>query len=279
MHSAFVRLQDYINNYIHSRLGEAKELFWLKAEYWNDKTLHTNIRDEIYKASCELVALHEKNPVLHIITNFSDLKNVLWESTFIESLSLEEKKKYREAENLVLDFGELKKDVTIYDQRIPYFSELLSAIYFSEYIAFLQSKLPQEKTTENLSPLIVKSDFEAQFNPTQIELLTECINKVRMFSETISNNTLKEIFSCALSHPLKTRNNRLLVYFFSALDDRSLITRNWQSVIDKNRLFLSSGKRNPLTQTDLSSANTEIKITSPKDSEIIDNYLKELKKH
>lgn len=279
MHSAFVRLQDYINSFVNSRLKEAKKLFWLKAEYWDDKTLHTNIRDEIYKASCELVALHEKNPVLHIITNFSDLKNVLWESTFIESLSLEEKRKYREAQNLVLDFGELKKDITIYDQRIPYFSELLSAIYFSEYIAFLQSKLSQEKTTENLSPLIVKSDFESQFNPAQIELLTECMNKVRMFSETISSNTLKEVFSCTLSQPLKTRNNRLLVYFFSALDDRSLITRNWQSVIDKNRLFLSSGKGNPLAQTDLSSANTEIKITPPKDSEIIDNYLKELKKH
>ncbi len=279
MQSAFVRLQDYINNYIHSRLREAKELFWLKAEYWDDKTLHTNIRDEIYKASCELVALHEKNPVLHIITNFSDLKNVLWESTFIESLSFEEKKKYREAENLVLDFGELKKDITIYDQRIPYFSELLTVIYFSEYIAFLKSKLPQEKTAENLPPLIVKSDFESKLNPAQIELLTECLNKVRMFSETLSNNTLKEILSCTLSQPLKTRNNRLLVYFFSALDDRSLITRNWQLVIDKNRLFLSSGKNNPLTQTDLSSAKTELKDSSPKGSEIIDNYLKELKKH
>jgi hypothetical protein len=69
------------------------------------------------------------------------------------------------------------------------------------------------------------------------------------------------------------------VYFFSALDDRSLINRNWQIVIDKNRLFLSSGKNSPLTQTDLSSAKNELKDSSPKGSEIIDKYLKELKKH
>lgn len=130
-----------------------------------------------------------------------------------------------------------------------------------------------------MPPLIVKSDFEAKLNPAQIELLTQCLNEVRMFSEPILSKTLEDIFSCTLSQPLKTRNNRLLVYFFSALDNRSLITRNWQLVIDKNHLFLSSRKGTPLTQTDLSSANLEIKESSPKHSETIDNYLKELKKH
>ncbi|MFA5229389.1 MAG: hypothetical protein WC446_06535 [Candidatus Paceibacterota bacterium] len=69
-----------------------------------------------------------------------------------------------------------------------------------------------------------------------------------------------------------------MAYFFSALDDRSLITRNWQSVIDKNRLFLSS-KSKPLKQSDLSTANSEIKFTPPIGSEIIDKYLKQLKEH
>ncbi|MDD2243290.1 MAG: hypothetical protein PHY69_01400 [Dysgonamonadaceae bacterium] len=177
----------------------------------------------------------------------------------------------------MLSFEELKNDVAIYDNKIPYFSNIISTIYLTEYIAFLQSKLPKEKGI--IVSAIGKTDFETHFVPAQIELLTRCINEVQMFSEVISEKTLNDIISCTLSKPLKTRNNRLLVYFFSALDDRSLITRNWQSVIDKNRMFLSSRKGTPLTQTDLSSANLEIKESSPKGSEIIDNYLKKLKKH
>lgn len=279
MENGIQRIQHFINDITSLRLKKASDLFELKAEYWDNETLQAHIKAEMYKASCELVALHEDFPILHIITNFSDLKNVLWESTFIESLSPDERKKYWNTEQLPLSFEQLKSDNTIYDEQIPYFSGILSSIYLTEYIAYLQSKLPKEQPAQALSAIEMKFTFEAGFTLPQIELLTQCVNEARIFKETISVETFEEILSCTLEKPLKTRNNRLLVYFFSALDDRSLITRNWQAVIDKNKLFLSSGKGNPLTQTDLSSANTEIKITPPKDSEIIDNYLKQLKKH
>ena len=99
MEPIFQRLQKFINEFISTRLKKAIDLFELKSEYWDDKTLHTHIREEIYKASCELVALHEKYPILHVITNFPDLKNVLWDSTFIESISPDEKKKYLNYDN------------------------------------------------------------------------------------------------------------------------------------------------------------------------------------
>lgn len=277
MRSIYQRLQKYINSFVDSRLGEARKLFDLKSEYWDKKTLYFHIEEEIYNSSLELIELHDKYPILHIITNFPDFRNVLWESTFIESLSLDERKKYLNIKVNTLDFDKLKNDINTYDHLIPYFSNIISTIYLIRYIYFLQSKLPQERNSENLSTK--KTTFETELNPAQIELLTRCINEVQMFSEVISEKTLNDIFTCTLSKPLKTRNNRLLVYFFSALDNRSLITRNWQIVIDKNRLFLSSRKRTPLTQTDLSSANLEIKESSPKGSEIIDKYLKELKNH
>lgn len=279
MENGIQRIQQFINDITSLRLKKASDLFELKAEYWDNETLQAHIKEEMYKASCELVALHEDFPILHIITNFSDLKNVLWESTFIESLSPDERKKYWNTEQLPLSFEQLKSDNTIYDEQIPYFSGILSSIYLTEYIAYLQSKLPKEQPAQALSAIEMKSTFEAGFTLPQIELLTQCVNEARIFKEAISAETFEEILSCTLEKPLKSRNNRLLVYFLSALDDRSLITRNWQAIIDKNKLFLSSGKGNPLTQTDLSSANTEIKITPPKDSEIIDNYLKQLKNH
>jgi hypothetical protein len=277
MQPIFQRLQKFINEFTSSRLKKSIDLFELKSEYWDDKTLHTHIREEIYKASCELVELHEKYPTLHVITNYPDLKNILWDSTFIESISPDERKKYHNSESTSLSHDRLKDDPEIYDGQLPYFSGIISSIYLTGYIAFLQSKLPEEKTTNILTE--GKSTFEAQLNTAQIKLLSECLNDVRMFPENITSQTLENIFSCNLSQPLKARNNRLLVYFFSALDDRSLITRNWQSVIDKNRLFLSSGKSKPLKQSDLSTANSEIKVTPPIGSETIDKYLKQLKEH
>ncbi len=279
METGIQRIQQFINDITSLRLKKASDLFELKAEYWDNETLQAHIKEEMYKASCELVAFHEDFPILHIITNFSDLKNVLWESTFIESLSPDERKKYWNTEQLPLSFEQLKSDNTIYDEQIPYFSGVLSSVYLTAYIAYLQSQLPQEQPAQVLSALETKFTFEVGFTLPQIELLTQCVNEARVFTESITTETFENILSCTLARPLKSRNNRLLVYFFSALDDRSLINRNWQIVIDKNRLFLSSGKNSPLTQTDLSSAKTELKDSSPKGSEIIDKYLKELKKH
>lgn len=71
--------------------------------------MHDHIHDETYKVSCDLVKLHEKFPILHVITNYHDLKNVLWDSTFIESISPDEKKKYLNYDNIYIDHNELKK--------------------------------------------------------------------------------------------------------------------------------------------------------------------------
>ena len=66
--------------------------------------MHDHIHDETYKVSCDLVKLHEKFPILHVITNYHDLKNVLWDSTFIESISPDEKKKYLNYDNKFILF-------------------------------------------------------------------------------------------------------------------------------------------------------------------------------
>lgn len=277
MKATFLRLQHFMNDIISTRLKRAAKLFGLKVEFWDDKTLQIHINEEIYKASCELIALHDEFPILHEISFYPDLKNVLWESSFVESLSPEERKKYRQAKDLSLDLQLLKENPFLYDDRLPYFSGIISTIYLTRFIAYLQSYLSEEKRQNVQSEK--KNTFEAQFKSSQMEVLTSCVNEVKLFTISITVEVFKNILTCNLSEPLKTRNNRLLVYFFSALDDRSLIARNWQSVIDKNRLFLSSGKGKLLRQSDLSTANSEIKITPPLGSEIIDKYFKLLKEY
>ena len=123
-----------------------------------------------------------------------------------------------------------------------------------------------------------EKNFHCKFDDDEIGLLTCCINEARIFTETVTPETVKHLFECTLSNPLQVSNNRLLAYFFASLDDRSLITHNWQSVCKSNNLFISlNGK--PLNQSDLSSATNIIRDKEWKDTEIIDKYLKKLKKH
>jgi hypothetical protein len=63
------------------------------------------------------------------------------------------------------------------------------------------------------------------------------------------------------------------------LSAHDYITYEWQSVIANNKLGLAPKKEKYLNNSDLSSANDSITYISPKKSEIIDNYVKQLKKH
>lgn len=56
------------------------------------------------------------------------------------------------------------------------------------------------------------------------------------------------------------------------------IVYEWQSVIANNKLILKKIKGEPLTRTDLSSATDQAKNIYPKGYEIIDKYIKQLKK-
>ena len=130
---------------------------------------------------------------------------------------------------------------------------------------------------EQLRP-VIKRTFESFLDDEDINVLVKCINEVRLFNIPVTPELLKKLFVCELDVPLKTTNNKLLAYLFSMLNYRNLITPNWQAVCGANKLFLSlNGKI--LTQANLSSANAQANEVSPKGSEIIDKYLKHLKRH
>jgi hypothetical protein len=78
---------------------------------------------------------------------------------------------------------------------------------------------------------------------------------------------------------LKSNNNRLLAYLMTQLSLYRYITYEWQSVIANNKLILAPMKEKYLNNSDLSTANDNIKYIAPKKSEIIDKYIEQLKKH
>lgn len=126
-----------------------------------------------------------------------------------------------------------------------------------------------------------ENPFDSILNDRQIELITDCINEVKMFNASVTVDDLKAILSCKPNAILRSNNNRYVAFLFSELSNRSLITVNWQSVIANNKLFLSKDKSRDkyLNQGDLATATNYVKgISHEKGFATIYNYIKQLKR-
>ena len=180
------------------------------------------------------------------------------------------------------------------------FSYLVDAILYERYAKYLMAEIERIELTEvqtdrsrssvlindepceqKRKPVIVgkgTNPFQSDFTDEQIEILTACINEIQLFTTCISPKILKDFFACKLKGVLKSNNNRQLAYIMQSLNLRGFITDEWQSAIARNELVLGKTKDTPLTRTDLSTATDQINMKQPKGWEIIDNYIKQLKK-
>lgn len=184
-----------------------------------------------------------------------------------------------------------------YDGRLPYLSIIVNLVVLSKYLRHLQEQesnyytdvvtiqeqsLPKEKeesVVTNPTKIVGKSNpFKSTLKANEIKLLTECVNEANMFTTTVSAKILTDFFNCKLNGVLKVNNTRLLAYLMMQLSCYNYIVYEWQSVIANNKLILKKIKGEPLTRTDLSSATDQAKNIYPKGYEIIDKYIKQLKK-
>jgi len=276
--SAIRNIQNMANKCISRDLKAMNESLSLKLHYFDNEQRKSFLQQELFRNTDLLVQLR-KNPVIDSLFEYTDIPDFLWDSTFIEHLAPGEKKKYQN-----FDFN---RNI-IYDDDIPYFSQIVQFVVLSKYLKVLKNELElyqmpipanENKLDSVVEKISTRKTFESNFDKQQIEILTCCINEARIFAETVSAKIVIQIFNCNLNKPLRVKNNRRLAYFFASLDDRSLITHHWQSVCEANQLFLSSLKGNVLKKTDLSTATNECRDFPPKDALIIDKYLKQLKKH
>jgi len=130
-------------------------------------------------------------------------------------------------------------------------------------------------------PEITIKDFKSTLNEKQIEILVECINKIKVLETTVTLDTMQQILSCTTKKPLEiaSKKNKLLIYLFNELNKLSYITSTWQAVCAQNKLFLTSEKKIFLNQDIISSTVNSFHDDPPKDSHIIDKYIKQLQEH
>ena len=273
---AIAKIQQTLDYCIQQTLRSLEDTIERKAEVLPVNELAEIERSEYTHALDELAAIYSKFPAVRSIKNYMHLSNYLWESAFIESLTMEEKRKWFHNHSLAT-YKDFCKDNTIFDETFPYFSIVYQVVVYEKYVQTLKNKSDQrylsslvmmengENTVSPKSESISKPStenvqvetctFEHSLNDQQIESLVDCVNEVRMFKGgEVSFEQLKSIFDCKPITPLRSSNNRLLAFFFDQLSNHSYITEKWQSAIYKNNLFLSPQKDSFVNQTDISTA-------------------------
>lgn len=273
---AIAKIQQMLDYCIQRTLHLLENTIERKAEVLPVNELTEIEQSEYTHALDKLAAIYSKYPAVRSIKNYLHLPNYLWESTFLESLTMEEKRKWFHNHSLV-KYDDFCKDNTILDDTFPFFSVVYQLVVNEKYSQFLKNRNGQR----NFSPFIVMEKmedtvpsksksiiepateniqtetytFKHSLNDRQIELLVDCVNEVRMFKDgEVTFEQLKSIFDCRPITPLRSSNNRLLAFFFDQLSNHLYITEKWQSAIYKNNLFLSPKKVAFINQTDISTA-------------------------
>ena len=258
------------------------------------------LQKEYIRITDKLSSIYLNYPALACVEEYYNECDFLWESTFFESLTKEQKQKYTSFSVSSFEYEKYIEAHTYYNGALPMFSYLVDAILYERYAKYLMEEIERIELTEvqtvqprssilvndelckqKKNPAIVGKEtnpFQSSFTEEQIEILTTCINEIQLFTTCISTKILKDFFACKLKGVLKSNNNRQLAYLMQSLNLKGFITDEWQSTIARHELILGKTKDTPLTRTDLSTATDQINMKQPKGWEIIDKYIKQLKK-
>lgn len=299
----FNHIQGIFNRCINHANQVLTDSIAAKSVYLNKEQADKLEQQEYIRTADELVQLYIRYSVLNDIQSFYSVSDFFWESGFYESLKSDEKRKYMSFNPLSFDYSRYEQDNTVYDEELPYFSVVVKVVVLERYSAYLRKKKenkvqaemqPQQEREEPRpiqdkyqEPKIIlhiaktENPFKSVLNDRQIELLVECINEVEIFNAPMTFGDLKAILSCRPKVIFRSNNNRLVAFLFSELSNRGLITSNWQSVIAKNKLFVTKNikKDKYLNQGDLATAANYVKgVEHEKDYVTISNYIKQLKK-
>ena len=293
----FREIQKILDSCIAHDYKTKVDALFLKREYLTQAQLKDYLRQEIFRVTENIVAIQQKYRVVRNIVLDMDIPDFLWESGYFEDLNSDERKKYIGFRCSDFDIDAYLHEPSCYDGRLPYLSIIVNLVVLSKYLRYLQEQesnyhtdavaiqeqvLPKEKEESadtNPTKIVGKSNpFKSTLKANEIKLLTDCVNEANMFTTTVSAKILTDFFNCKLNGVLKVNNTRLLAYLMMQLSCYNYIVYEWQSVIANNKLILKKIKGEPLTRTDLSSATDQAKNIYPKGYEIIDKYIKQLKK-
>ena len=302
LETQLTKIQSFVNHCVMQTFNVLIGDIMKKKECIGTMILKGMLQEEFLQITDKLSSIYMKYSALSCVEESYNENNFLWDSTFYESLNKEQMGKYSNFDLSTFDYSKYFENHTLYDEDLPMFSSLIDAILYERYSHYLKCEIEKIELSEikksfqrhstivydNIEPSQTKekpvivgneiNPFKSDFSEEQIEILTDCINEVKLFTTSVSPKITKNLFDCNLKGVLKSNNNRLLAYLMQSLNLRGYVTDEWQSTIARSKLILGKTKDTPLTRTDLSTATDQINMKQPKGWETIDNYIKQLKK-
>lgn len=85
-------------------------------------------------------------------------------------------------------------------------------------------------------------------------LLTDCANDAGFFQKRITVQEMNGLMHGTLTTPLVAVNLMGIAYFFDCLSAMNLVSRCWQTVLERSGSILLQGKNKPQTRSNFSSA-------------------------
>ena len=281
------KIQSFVNHCVMQTFNILIGNILRKKEYIGSILLKEILQKEFLQITDKLSSIYMKYPALSCVEESYNENSFLWDSTFYESLNKEQKGKYSNFDLVTFDYSKYVENHTLYDEVLPMFSSLIDVILYERYANYLKCEIEKIEISEikksfqrystivydNIEPgklkekpVIVGNEinpFKSDFSEEQIEILTDCINDVKLFTTSVSPKITKNLFDCNLKGVLKSNNNRLLAYLMQSLNLRGYVTNEWQSTIARSKLILGKTKDTPLTRTDLSTYNPQNEMFVP----------------
>lgn len=152
---------------------------------------------------------------------------------------------------------------------------------------YSQKELSEENFVECMEDLLLKPvadtfndfvDFKCHFCQNAVSIITEAANSIPLFKEHVTQAEMENLFNeCRVMSSLTSYNNQHLAYFLCQMDSYGLIARNYQYVIEYNKLILSPKSQKSLTAHNLACALTQINSTSNPIKDKIERFVKRIK--
>ncbi len=135
------------------------------------------------------------------------------------------------------------------------------------YTADLQNTITPIEPNQTSSGISVLSDFNFSTEPLldrhTLDLIVQLANEVCLFKEVLNADDVAGRYAKDTLLTVASKNNTRLVLLLDKLASHDVISYNWQSVIARKRLIISSSGKKHLTQHDMSSTLNRIKDTTP----------------
>ena len=87
-----------------------------------------------------------------------------------------------------------------------------------------------------------------------MSLLTDCANDAGFFQKRITVQEMNDLMHGTLTTPLVAVNLMGIAYFFDCLSAMNLVSRCWQTILERSGSILLQGKNKPQTRSNFSSA-------------------------